>query len=529
MFPRLRNSGTPVRNVTAALLGLLLVASEAHADVERYAVIIGANTGAADEQRLRFAETDAARVAELLGEVGGVPDANQVVLRSRTADQVRTALITINERIRVGQRAGHDAVLFVYYSGHGDAEALHLGETALKLRELEALVRGSSAQVRILVIDSCRSGSITRVKGGKPAPPLALPSVGVDESPGEGLIVLTASTAGEDAQESDQLGGSFFTHYLLSGLRGAADDNSDQTVTVAEAFAYTRDQTVLASSRTLSGTQHPTFHYDLRGRADIVLASLGAKGRGTLAFPDNATWLVARGSDVVGEIVVGAKRRSLSLRPGKYFVRGRQREALLEGNVSVTADRETRVEPSVLARTEYARLVRKGHGEILRTVAGPIVGPIVQSAIIEGSSPCVGVLAGWMFVRSDLTLSPRVVACRGESSNRTLDATSDQLALDLRLSRSWDVGKRLSLDLGIAVGGELLQQRFDTRGIAPTRSSFAGHVDAGAGLSIPWSRGFVAAELAAQTHIFSVEDQAGDRDLAARFAVRAVLAFGLWL
>lgn len=512
-----------------ALLVLLLAARFAHADVERYAVIIGANTGAADEQRLRFAETDAARVAELLGEIGGVPDTNQVVLRSRTADQVRTALITINERIRVGQRAGHDAVLFVYYSGHGDAEALHLGDTSLKLRELEALVRGSSAQVRMLVIDSCRSGSITRVKGGRPAAPLALPSAVVEESPGEGLIVLTASTAGEDAQESDQLGGSFFTHYLLSGLRGAADENSDSTVTVAEAFSYTRDQTVLASSRTLGGTQHPTFHYDLRGRSDIVIASLGAKGRGTLTFPDTATWLVARGSDVVGEIVVGAKRRTLSLRPGRYFVRGRQRDALLEGNVTVTADRETRVETAALERTEYARLVRKGHGEILRAVSGPIVGPVVQSAIIDGSSPCLGFLAGWVFARSDVSLSPRIVGCRGESSNRTLDATSDALAIDLRVSRSWDVSRRVSLDLGVAVGGELLQQRFETRGVAPARTSTAAHVDAGAGLSIPWSRGFFTAELAAQTHIFSVEDQAGDRDVVARFAVRAVLAFGLWL
>ena len=102
---------------------------------------------------------------------------------------------------------------------------------------------------------------------------------------------------------------------------------------------YTRDQTILASSRTLGGTQHPTFHYDLRGRADVadvVLANLGTKGRGTLTFPGDATWLVARGTDVVGEIVSNAKRKSLSLRPGKYFVRGRTRDALLEGTVTVT-------------------------------------------------------------------------------------------------------------------------------------------------------------------------------------------------
>jgi hypothetical protein len=515
--------------VRLVVLALMLVSTVAHADVERYAVIIGHNIGAPDEQRLRFAETDAARVAELLGEVGGVPDANQVVLRSRTADQVRSALITINERIRVGQRAGHEAVLFVYYSGHGDANALHLGDSKLALRELEALVRGSSAQVRILVIDSCRSGSITRVKGGRPAPPLALPAAPVQEGPGEGLIVLTASTAGEDAQESDQLGGSFFTHYLLSGLRGAADENSDQVITVAEAFSYTRDQTVLASSRTLAGTQHPTSHYDLRGRSDLALANLGTKGRGRLTFPDNATWLVARGSDVVGEIVTGAKRRTLSLRPGKYFVRGRTRDALLEGTVTVTGDLETRVDPDALERTMYARLVRKGHGEILRSVSGPIVGPAFQTAIIDGSSPCLGVLAGWTFARADVSLSPRLVACRGESSNRTLEATSDALAVDLRVSRAWDVTKKISLDLGLAIGGELLQQRFETRGLAPTRTSFAAHVDAGAGLTVPWSRGFVTTEIAAQTHMFSIEDQAGAKDLVARFAVRAVIALGFWL
>jgi len=44
-----------------------------------------------------------------------------------------------------------------------------------------------------------------------------------------------------------------------------------------------------------------------------------------------------------------------------------------------------------------------------------------------------------------------------------------------------------------------------------------------------WSHGFVTGELAAQTHMFQVEDQQDGWDLVARFAVRAVLAFGLWL
>jgi hypothetical protein len=515
----------------ACAAGLAATAPAARAEVERYAVIIGHNTGAADEQRLRFAEDDAERVGELLGEVGGVPDENQVVLRGKSADQVRRALIATNERIRVGGRAGRQAMLFVYYSGHGDADALHLGDTRLELRELEALVRGSAAQIRVLAIDACRSGSVTRVKGGRPAPPITLR--GDDELTGEGVIILTASTAGEDAQESDDLRGSFFTHYLLSALRGAADDDGDQTVTIGEAFRYTRDQTILASSRTLGGVQHPTFHYDLRGRADIVLVDLGSdRTRGRLTVPADASWLVVRdgGRDaIVGEIGADASRRTLSLRPGRYRVRGRSRDALLEGTAIVARGQETVIAADALTRTTYARLVRKGRGEILPGITGVFAGPAVQSAIIEGASPCVGATVGAAWVRADITLSPRLGACRGEFANETLTATTTALALDLRVAKAWDL-HRVTLDVGVTVGGELLRETFTTRGVAPARTAGAIHVDAGVGALLPVAaRLFLTTEIAAQTHFFTVEAQAGTRDLTARFALRGVLAFGGWL
>ncbi len=520
------------RVAVAVTCGLALAAGTARADVERYAVIVGDNLGAADEQRLRFAETDAVRVSELLGEVGGVRDENQVVLRGKSADQVRRALIATNERIRVSQRADREAVLLVYYSGHGDADALHLGDGRLELRELEALVRGSPAQIRILVIDACRSGSLTRVKGGAQAPPIALSGVG--EVAGEGVIVLTASTAGEDAQESDQLAGSFFTHYLLSGLRGAADDDNDHIVTVAEAFRYTREQTILASSRTLGGTQHPTFHYDLRGRADVALADLGStRDRGQLALPDGATWLVLRdgGAGVVGEIVAGARRRTLSLTPGRYLVRGRARDALLEGAVTVAAGSVTTVDEARLDRVTYARLVRKGNGGVLGGVSGLFVGPAVQTPAISGASPCFGGLIGWTQVRTDLTLSPRIAGCRGRFSNPRLDAITDALAAELRVAKAWDL-RRISVDLGVTGAVELLHEQFETRGTAPSRTSTAGRIDVGIGIALPLPLGgptYLTGELAAQTHLFNVESQDGSRSTVARLTARVLLAFGVWL
>jgi hypothetical protein len=538
---------------------LASIATTAHAEIERYAIIIGHNVGAADEQKLRYAESDAARVAELMSEIGGVRDENQVVLRGKTADQVRRALIALNERIRSDQRAGHDAMLFVYYSGHGDADALHLGDTRLELRELEALVRGSSAQIRILVIDSCRSGAVTRVKGGAPAPPIALSSV--IEVPGEGIIVLTASTSGEDAQESDQLAGSFFTHYLLSALHGAADENNDQIVTVTEAFAHTRAQTILASSRSLAGTQHPTFYYDLRGRSEVALTDLGSdEGRGRLTLPAGATYLVMRGSltgGVVGEIGANIKHRTLSLRPGTYAVRGRGRDALLEGLVEVVANRETVVDPDKLARTTYARLVRKGRGDILGHVSGLIVGSLVQTPIIVDASPCFGVLAGWSWVRSNLTVSPRLVGWRsmlpelngiagksmpivGKSIPR---GPLNAVAIELHVAKAWDL-RRVTIDLGVSAGGELLYGRLRDKlapdlecqpecTLGPPKLKPAAYVGTGAGASISLrSRMFLGVELAAQTHFYYPNllfGSAGSTTIGVSVVMRSMLAIGMWL
>ena len=59
-----------------------------------------------------------------------------------------------------------------------------------------------------------------------------------------GQVLITASSASEDAQESDAIQGSFFTHFLTSGLRGAADRDNDGKVTLGEAYEFAYAHTV---------------------------------------------------------------------------------------------------------------------------------------------------------------------------------------------------------------------------------------------------------------------------------------------
>jgi hypothetical protein len=292
-----------------ALLAWVLWARTGSCAIERFALLVGNDTGGEHDAELRYAESDAERMSRVLQDVGGFPPANVTLLRGEDADTVQHTLIALNDRIRSSvARPGTQVVLLVYYSGHADARALHLGSTRLELLVLEQLVRSSAASFRVLVVDACRSGALTRVKGGSPMPAFA---VRVDEQlSGEGVVFLTSSSANEDAQESDEIQGSFFTHYFRSGLLGAADDDGDGRITLDEAYRYAHSSTLRASSRTWAGLQHPTFRYELRGQGQLVLSELPRGGsHASLSFPAGRDYLVMSG-DPLGPMIAEAATRA---------------------------------------------------------------------------------------------------------------------------------------------------------------------------------------------------------------------------
>jgi hypothetical protein len=503
-------------------LGLALLAPlTVRADVVRYALVVGHDGGHADEQRLRYAEDDARRLAEVLVDLGGFAADNVTVLRAPSPDAVLGALIGINDRIRT---RGEPAVLVVFYSGHADALALHLGAGELSLERLEQLVRGSAAAFRLLIVDACRSGALTHVKGGAPVP--AQPVQLAERLPADGLVVWTSSSATEDAQESDEIKGSFFTHYLVSGLLGAADTNGDGTVSLGEAYAHAYDATLRASSRTLVGVQHATFRQDVHGLADLTLTWLDGRARGLVAFPPGHDFLVMMGGPdgpVVAEVGARDVERRVSLRVGRYFVRARTADALLEGTIAVGAGERVAVDESALRRTGYARLVRKGAGARMRADRLE-VGYTIRSSLYAEAGPCQGLIAGWSVDLPAFSLGVRAVACRGGATNPFLEATHDQLAAELRAVHAWDLD-RITLAVGPLAGTGLLVEHFT--GGAGTRTSLAplAGVTAGASLDLA-DRMYVAGELDAVTTFFRAE-QMGDVSLRAVFAARANMLVGV--
>ncbi len=512
--------------VNAWILSFLLMwfGENAYAGVTRFAVLVGNNQGRADEVTLRYAESDSERMYDVLKDLGGFRPENMLLLQGEDSETVRQAIVSMNERVRT--QTDSEIVMVVYYSGHADAEALHLGRTSLKIDELQKLVRGSAAEFRLLMVDACRSGAVTRVKGGTPVAPFVL---SVDEKlPGEGAVFLTSSSVNEDAQESDALKGSFFTHFFVSALLGAADENGDGNVDLAEAYRFSYDQTLRATSATVAGIQHPTFHYDFRGRGNVVLTTPGAFSakRAQLQLPLGRSYIVfrggGRGGPVVGEIDLHSSSRKMSLEAGLYYVVGRGAQHLLEGQVVVTAGETRLVKDSELRRVEYAQLVRKGGGaRAMHALQG---GYGLRTSVISGGTVCQGGFLGYQANLRSLSLTTRVYGCHAEHSNDTLTASDDELAFTERLSHFWDF-PAISLELGLEVGGGVLFQKFETSGVAPSRKTGAGQLGASFGIARDLRWGLhVGADASLMTYVFPVQED-GKVKVAGRVAPR----FGLYL
>ena len=363
------NSSTATlwRLITSALCLLALLysfdAQAAEPGVRRFALVVGANDGGEGRAVLRYAESDAARFAEVMRSFGGVKADDAFIVRHPDVAAMRAAIDGLEQRLSLlpANNRGRVEVIF-YYSGHSDEQGLLLSDDRMRYRELRKSIDALSADVRIIVLDSCSAGSLTRAKGGvKRAPFLVDASNDV-----KGHAFLTSSSEDEVAQESDRIGGSFFTHYLLTGLRGAADVTEDRRVTLNEAYQFAFQETLARTESTRGGPQHAGYEIQLTGTGDLVLTDLRAP-TATLKFAAHLNGRVYVHSretkTVVAELAKPAGRViELKVEPGAYDVLIEQNGEVREAIVSVEENSVQEVELDHLQLVMLEDTVARGAG-----------------------------------------------------------------------------------------------------------------------------------------------------------------------
>jgi hypothetical protein len=308
----------------ALLLMAALLGSGAEAANEpilrRFALIVSANDGGPGRPTLRYADSDARAVSEVLRSLGGLRDEDTVLLPAVTRASLQAGFDRLKQALAgaAGGRARRE--LFVYYSGHSNEEGLLLGREQVAYDELRRWIADTDADVRIAILDSCASGALIRQKGGSRRASFLHDA----STAARGHAFLTASAADEAAQESDRIGGAFFTHFLVSGLRGAADTSRDGRVTLSEAYNFAYQETLFRTERTVGGPQHANYDIQMAGTGDLlVMTDLRATGAGLLIDESVAGRLYVR--DGNGRLLVELRKEplypvELGLGPGRYRV-----------------------------------------------------------------------------------------------------------------------------------------------------------------------------------------------------------------
>ena len=300
MSNRLQRARRSLQFLASALFLLIIIAPStlwAQDSTQRYALVVGANDGGDDRVILRYAVKDARSFASVLEELGGVERNQLEVLVETSPNSLARALDTLDAKIQSKKKKR--AELIFYYSGHSDEEGLLLQGNHYAYATLRDRLAKMPVDVRVVILDSCASGNLTRKKGGRRTPAFLSDS----STQVKGHAFLTSSSEDEAAQESDKMEGSFFTHYLISGMRGAADTTGDRRVTLNEAYQFAFHQTLQRTERTLGGAQHPAYDIQLSGHGDLVLTAY-SEGVAVLELD-----------------------RSLS---GKVYIRGEQGELIAE-------------------------------------------------------------------------------------------------------------------------------------------------------------------------------------------------------
>ncbi|HEY3359657.1 MAG TPA: caspase family protein [Polyangia bacterium] len=353
--------------ITLLLAALpLAAATRAAADapapsVRRFALIVGANDGGAGRVRLRYATTDATAVARVFEDLGGISRSDRLLLLEPDRAGLFEALGRLRAALARGRSPGTRLEVVFYYSGHSDELGLLLRGERITYDDLRQAINAVPADVRVAILDSCSSGAMTRRKGGVRRPPFLFDG----SSRVAGHAYLTSASMDEAAQESDRIRGSFFTHFLVSGLRGAADLSRDRRVTLNEVYQFAFNETLARTERTQGGAQHPSYDIQLAGSGDLVLTDLhgtaatmvlDADVAGRLSVRDRAGNLVAELTKPAGRVI------ELGLDPGEYRITLDQPPHVREGRVRLERGGRAHFATGLLVAQAAERVATRGDG-----------------------------------------------------------------------------------------------------------------------------------------------------------------------
>ncbi len=209
---------------------------------------------------LRYTDDDAYQVYAFLKSVeGGALSDDQVrvlIDEEATHDNILAAM---RETYR---RADENDVILFYFSGHGLPGSFlpvdYDGQlNALRHEDVHDALLESRSRHKLVIADACHSGSLAARSGGSSSETLSNYYSALTDAQASTALMMS-SRSEEISMEDGGLRSGVFSHYLIRGLKGEADENGDRLVSIQELFAYVhrevRGYTGNIQTPTLTGT-----------------------------------------------------------------------------------------------------------------------------------------------------------------------------------------------------------------------------------------------------------------------------------
>ncbi len=388
---------------------VLCVLCSSPVEARRFALVVGNNLGGPDLDTLSYAQTDALHMAESLKDLAGFAAEDMQVVTpcdSATLDQAFASM-----QRKMSKSGNLDAMFLFYYSGHSDRDGLQLGSVHYSLQRLREHFQAMPGQIRIGIFDACQSGAMTRFKGGKATRPIDFANM----KNIQGQVIIASSADDELSQESDNLRSSIFTHHWINGIRGSADASGDRKVTLAEAYQYAYQMTILTTSRTRHGIQHPAYQFRIQGEGDIIMADLNLSHSGIgFGAPVAGKYLILdrdRGQIVADFYKAFGNPAVIDLPAGAYQVIKVDRAGWMIADEEITKDRVMAFDSRDLAaRANVVNLIKGRLDTTYKVSEGPLSAkpPSLGATRKYGLSLKIGESAGLLGLAMLYNLGPEL-------------------------------------------------------------------------------------------------------------------------
>lgn len=204
-----------------------------------YAVVVGI-ASYNHMPALRYTKDDAYEMGMFLkSPAGGALPDNQIKL---LIDEQATKGNIIRTMKDVFGKAGPNDLVMLYFSGHGlKGSFLPINydgfNNKLPHEEINQIMENSAAKYKLCIADACHSGSLFAARSASELAVLETYYTTLGQSEA-GTALLMSSKSDETSLESSGLRQGVFSHYLIRGLKGEADANTNSIVSISELYNF---------------------------------------------------------------------------------------------------------------------------------------------------------------------------------------------------------------------------------------------------------------------------------------------------